>query len=117
MISLFHLNDENMIDSDMKQAATSTEKVASIVGRSLLFAASCDEFIVPDMNAYENLMIKCATDIKWFTKVRERLILSRRNSPLFDTDRWVKNLEVAFLKMKTVDLKNAPDIIVTEETH
>ena len=117
MISLFHLNDESMIDSDMKQAATSTEKVASIVGRSLLFAASCDEFIVPDMNAYENLMIKCATDIKWFTKVRERLILSRSNSPLFDTDRWVKNLEVAFLKMKTVDLKNAPDIIVTEETH
>eukprot|EP00956_Cyclotella_meneghiniana_P004545 scaffold5584_cov76-Cyclotella_meneghiniana.AAC.15 len=116
MISLYHSGKASN-DERMKQAAISTEKLASIVGRSLLFAASCDELVVPDMNAYENLMIKCATDIKWFTKVRERLILSRSHSPLFDTDRWVKNLEVAFLMMDTVDLNDAPDIIVTEETH
>lgn len=36
-------------------------------------------------------------------------------SPLFDTARWVRNLETAFLEMlNELDLEDVPDIVVME---
>ncbi|KAL7519878.1 hypothetical protein ACHAWX_006103 [Stephanocyclus meneghinianus] len=92
-----------------------TDKLASKVGASLLYATSCEEFVVHDMQAYENLMVECSINRKWFDEVRERLRASRHLSPLFDTFRWVKNLETAFLKMSTLGVDDFPDIYVFEE--
>ena len=109
-------SDSNLgISSQLENRLISTEKLASIVGASLLYSISLDEFVVHDMESYQNLMVKCATDICWFDKIRERLVSLRNESPLFDTNRWVKNLETAYLKMKTVNLNEIPDISVTEE--
>jgi protein O-GlcNAc transferase len=91
-----------------------TEKLASIVGASLLRAVSLEEFVVGDMQSYEDLMVKCAINREWFSEVRERLFSSRTEPPLFDTARWVRNLETAFLKMKELGLEDVPDIVVME---
>jgi hypothetical protein len=92
-----------------------TDKLASKVGASLLYATSCEEFVVHDTQAYENLMVECSINRKWFDEIGERLRASRHLAPLFDTFRWVKNLETAFLNMLTLDVDDFPDIFVFEE--
>ena len=73
-----------------------TEKLASRVGASLLSSAELDELIAPDLQSYKSLMIKCAVEKEWFRKQTEKLTDNRFSSPLFDTKRWVGNLETAF---------------------
>ena len=126
MISLLRTSQDkkcvNMADSDKdleivdqcERRLIPTDKLASVVGASLLHASSCEDLIVHDMEAYESTMIKCATDAEWFQNIRYKLVSSRAESPLFDTDRWVRNLEAAFLKMKEVHWNDLPDIAVEE---
>ncbi|KAL3783580.1 hypothetical protein HJC23_002084 [Cyclotella cryptica] len=134
MISLLHgannTDSDNIANADDESVAAAnlqsdspknpnrlvaTDKLASKVGASLLYASSCEEFIVHDMQAYEDLMVECSINQKWFDAVRGRLRASRHICPLFDTFRWVKNLETAFLKMMTLDVDDFPDIVVFEE--
>mmetsp|Transcript_40758 Transcript_40758/g.85386 ORF Transcript_40758/g.85386 Transcript_40758/m.85386 type:complete len:489 (-) Transcript_40758:256-1722(-) len=82
-----------------------TKKLASRVGASLLAAIGIgleDELVHPDMDRYEDAMVRCALDEEWFANVRRRLVSSRDSSPLFDTVRWVRNLEAAFRAMAEV---------------
>uniref|UniRef100_A0A7S2ARR9 O-GlcNAc transferase C-terminal domain-containing protein n=1 Tax=Octactis speculum TaxID=3111310 RepID=A0A7S2ARR9_9STRA len=72
-----------------------TEKLASRVGASLLKSIGMDDLIAPTMKEYEAIMTRCATDSEWFSQTKERLKSSRVYSPLFDTKRWVSNLETA----------------------
>ena len=73
-----------------------TEKLASRVGASLLQAAGLEEMVCPRMRDYAALMVKCAVDKEWYASIRARLNESRMMCPLFDTKRWVENLELAF---------------------
>jgi protein O-GlcNAc transferase len=73
-----------------------------------------EEFVVGDVQSYEDLMVKCAINKEWFGEVRKRLLSSRTETPLFDTARWVRNLETAFLKMKELGLEDVPDLVVME---
>jgi len=97
-----------------------TDKLASRVGASLLRACGIgDEMIAPAMKDYEDLMVRCAADNEWYGGVREKLKRGRDGydadgydtggdkgdgdggsrgggggtAPLFDTERWVRNLE------------------------
>lgn len=119
MISLSYseheVYDQDLDTSRVEVRLVPTEKLASIVGSSLLRASNCDSLIVDDMQAFEDLMVKCATRRNWFASIRENLTSSRSHSPLFDTDRWVKNLETAFIKMKAYTLEQKPDIVVSED--
>jgi protein O-GlcNAc transferase len=73
----------------------STEKLSSRVGASLLTAAGLDEWIVPDLPSYQAMMVKAATQRYWFDTVRRRVAETRWTCPLFDTQRWAENLELA----------------------
>jgi len=108
-------NQANSICDD--QSTIATDKLASRVGASLLRAAEVDDLVYPNMSDYEDAMVKCAINTKWFESIRKRLRLSVPVSPLFDTERWVRNLEASFVQMKSMncDQTNAfPDIIVTD---
>ena len=95
-----------------------TDKLASRVGASLLEAVGLDDLIYPDMAEYEDAMVRCALDKEWFNTVCQRLLSLKDSSPLFDTERWVHNLETAFRKMVDLDLdqSNHPDIVVTDHS-
>jgi protein O-GlcNAc transferase len=80
-----------------------TEKLASRVGASLLQAVGLEEMVCPTMRDYAALMVKCAVDKKWYASIRARLKESRMTCPLFDTKRWVENLELAFRHIVLVD--------------
>jgi protein O-GlcNAc transferase len=72
-----------------------TDKLPSRVGASLLTAAGLEELISQDIDTYKQLMIRSATDREWFPTITKRLLNAKRSSPLFNTPRWVKNLEIA----------------------
>ena len=99
------------------QSTIATDKLASRVGASLLRAAEIEDLVFPNMSEYEDAMVKCATDNEWFKSIRNRLRSSVRISTLFDTKRWVQNLEASFITMKTIneDQENKfPDIVVSD---
>jgi predicted O-linked N-acetylglucosamine transferase (SPINDLY family) len=68
------------------------------VAASILKAANLPELIVPDLAAYENLALKLARDPAALKAVREKLT-DKSAMPLFDTARFTRNLEAAYLAM------------------
>ncbi|KAI0567108.1 UDP-GlcNAc: peptide-N-acetylglucosaminyltransferase [Gracilaria domingensis] len=66
---------------------------ASRVAASLLTAAGFPELVAPDMNAYEDLAVELATNRPRLAAIRAKLEASRYNNALFDTERWVRNVE------------------------
>ena len=71
-----------------------TDKWASRVGASLLEAAGIPDPIAPNMDANKELLCRAATDAKWIEGIQRRLQNGIADCPLFDTARWVRNLEV-----------------------
>ncbi len=92
-----------------------TTKLASRVGASLLNAVDLDGLVYPDLARYEDAMVRCALDDEWFSSIVQKLISAKDSSPLFDTERWIRNLEVAFRKMLDID-GNYPDIAVADDS-
>ncbi len=66
---------------------------ASRVAASLLAAAGFPELIARDMKAYEELAVDLASNPAKLASIRARLENSRKTNPLFDTTRWVRNVE------------------------
>ncbi len=119
MISL--LRNDDLSKSQAKSmcddlTTIATDKLASRVGASLLLAVEMEDLIYPNMSDYEDAMVKCAIDTEWFESIRNRLRASITVSPLFDTEKWVRNLETSFMQMKLLNAKprRLPDIIVTD---
>ncbi len=69
---------------------------ASRVAASLLNAAGLSELICYDMKHYEELAVELATNPQRLANIRHRLESSRRTNPLFDTKRWVRNVEALY---------------------
>jgi predicted O-linked N-acetylglucosamine transferase (SPINDLY family)/glycosyltransferase involved in cell wall biosynthesis len=72
---------------------------ASRVGSSLLTAAGLPELIVPHLAAYERTAVALAQSPQDLNALRQRLAILRTTCPLFDTARFVRNLERAFTSM------------------
>jgi protein O-GlcNAc transferase len=89
-----------------------TDKLASRVGASLLTAAGLDDWIVPDLSSYQELMIQAVTDRVWFGNSVEHLIRTKSSCPLFDTQRWVENFELALRQIGLGDASRKADILI-----
>jgi protein O-GlcNAc transferase len=70
------------------------DRMATRVASSLLRAANMSELITNSLEEYEELAVALATDEDRLWKLRQRLEDERLRSPLFDTERWVRNLEL-----------------------
>ena len=109
--------------NNIEMRSVTTDKLASRVGASLLNAIGLNDLIYPTMTEYEDGMIRCALDEKWFGTISQQLKASKASAPLFDTKRWVENLESAFEKTMAVirqDVEDSsqcyPDIVVNDNT-
>lgn len=69
------------------------DRMACRVASSLLRAAELDEMVVSTLDEYEELAVTLATDLDKLYAIRRRLEDGRLSCPLFDTERWVRNLE------------------------
>jgi predicted O-linked N-acetylglucosamine transferase (SPINDLY family) len=63
------------------------------VAASILKAAELPEMVADDLAAYEALALKLARDAAALHAVRQKLEASRARVPLFDTERFTRNLE------------------------
>lgn len=70
--------------------------LASRVGASLLTACGLQELVCESLVEYENLAVALAIDDDKYMRLRTRLEGGREEMPLFDTRRWVANLEAGF---------------------
>jgi len=66
---------------------------------SLLQAVGLEDLIAPDLLHYEARAIELATRPDELAAVRARLAANRKTSPLFDTQRFCRNLERAYQQM------------------
>ena len=69
------------------------DKMATRVGASLLKAAGLDELITTSYTEYEELASALASDTERLYAMRKHLENTRDTCPLFDTARWVGNME------------------------
>jgi predicted O-linked N-acetylglucosamine transferase (SPINDLY family) len=72
---------------------------ASRVGASLLTAVGLHELIARDQGKYERIAIELARNPEDLRRLRGRLAATKSTSPLFDTPRFVHNLESAYKEM------------------
>ncbi|CAM9735391.1 unnamed protein product, partial [Hapterophycus canaliculatus] len=68
-------------------------KMATRVAPSLLKAAGAEGLVVESLEEYEERAVALATDPDKLFEIRSRLEEGRHACPLFDTQRWVRNME------------------------
>jgi predicted O-linked N-acetylglucosamine transferase (SPINDLY family) len=73
------------------------ESFVSRTAASLLKAIGAPELITSTQEEYEKLAIELALNPDRLAKIRRKIQDNRRTSPLFDTPRFARNLEAAYL--------------------
>ncbi len=74
---------------------------ASRMAGSLLQAIGMPELITTSLHEYEDLAVRLATSSTHLVELRQKLKANRLSHPLFDTPRFVTNLENAFERIAT----------------
>ncbi|MEO8301603.1 MAG: tetratricopeptide repeat protein [Rhizomicrobium sp.] len=69
------------------------------VAASVLKAADVPELIAADLSEYEALALKLARDPALLAAIRQKLLSGRDSAVLFDTARFTRNLEAAYITM------------------
>jgi protein O-GlcNAc transferase len=72
---------------------------AGRVATSLLRAIGVPDLVTDDLEAYERLAFRIASDPSMLQELRERLRRNRHSHPLFDADRYRRHIEAAYLRM------------------
>jgi predicted O-linked N-acetylglucosamine transferase (SPINDLY family) len=76
------------------------------VGASLLKAVGLPELVTCNLEDYEVLATKLASESAMLQSIRGRLAENRASSPLFDMDRLRRHLETAYLAMWGIHAHN-----------
>jgi predicted O-linked N-acetylglucosamine transferase (SPINDLY family) len=79
------------------------------VGASLLRAIGLPELVTETLGEYEALGLRLASDHAMLAAIRAKLAQNRRTHPLFDTDRFRRHIEAAYVRMwKTFERGEPP---------
>ena len=70
---------------------------AGRVGASLLGAIGLPELVAESLDSYESLALRLAREPQMLEGVKAKLLRNRKTEPLFDTRRFTRNLEAAYL--------------------
>jgi protein O-GlcNAc transferase len=73
---------------------------AGRVGASLLHAVGLPELATDNLEAYEEMALRLAGQPAMLAEIKARLVRDRDAHALFDTDRFRRNLEAAYLQMR-----------------
>ncbi len=82
---------------------------------SLLHAVGLPELITNNLEDYEALALRLATDPMFLETIRAKLARNRKTSPLFDTNRFRLNIEAAYTEMwRSSEIGQAPRTITVQ---
>jgi predicted O-linked N-acetylglucosamine transferase (SPINDLY family) len=73
------------------------EAFAARMAGSLLHALGVPELVTADLRQYEARAVELAADRPRLAALRARIVANRATSPLFDTDRYRRHIEDAYL--------------------
>ena len=113
-----HTTTADMLWGGLPVLTATGRSFARRVSGSLLQAIGAPELIVPSLEVYEQTAIMLARDPIRLAELRNRIIANRATAPLFDTDRFARNLERAYDAMRRQHLAGGPltPIRVREES-
>lgn len=95
-----HTTGTDILWAGLPMITLPLEKMATRVAGSLCHATGLgDEMIVNSIKEYEERAVSLALNPSKLQALRNQLKAVRLSCPLFDTSRWVKNLERAYFKM------------------
>ncbi|KAF6166421.1 hypothetical protein GIB67_034972 [Kingdonia uniflora] len=95
-----HTTGTDILWAGLPMVTLPLEKMATRVAGSLCMATGVgDEMIVRSMKEYEEKAVSLAVNRPKLQALTNKLKASRLTCPLFDTSRWVRNLERAYFKM------------------
>ncbi|KAK9735636.1 hypothetical protein RND81_04G216800 [Saponaria officinalis] len=95
-----HTTGTDILWAGLPMITLPLEKMATRVAGSLCLATGLGEqMIVNSIEEYEERAVSLALNPSKLRALREKLKAVRLTCPLFDTSRWVKNLERAYFKM------------------
>jgi predicted O-linked N-acetylglucosamine transferase (SPINDLY family) len=75
------------------------QSFAGRVAASLLRAIGMSDLVTDDLDEYERLALRIASEPSVLQELGERLRRNRLSQPLFDTDRYRKHIEAAYAQM------------------
>ena len=75
---------------------------AARVAGSLLRAIGLPELVTASLEEYEALALRFAGEPAELARLREKLARNRLTTPLFDTQRYRRHIEAAFLEMWSI---------------
>jgi protein O-GlcNAc transferase len=90
---------------------------AGRVAASLLHAAGLPELVTNNLEEYEALALRLATEPSLLAGFRDRLRQNRLTCPLFDTDRFRRHLEAAYTRMWEIRQRGERPMSFTVEPH
>ncbi|XP_049369936.1 probable UDP-N-acetylglucosamine--peptide N-acetylglucosaminyltransferase SEC isoform X2 [Solanum verrucosum] len=95
-----HTTGTDVLWAGLPMITLPLEKMATRVAGSLCLATGLgDEMIVSSMKEYEEKAVSLALNRPKLQDLTNRLKAVRMSCPLFDTTRWVRNLERSYFKM------------------
>ncbi len=81
---------------------------AGRMGASLLNAVGLPELIANDLDGYEALALKLATDRPLIESIRHRLVQNRQTCLLFEVARTCRHIEAAYETMWDIHSRREP---------
>ncbi|XP_048333026.2 probable UDP-N-acetylglucosamine--peptide N-acetylglucosaminyltransferase SEC [Ziziphus jujuba] len=95
-----HTTGTDVLWAGLPMVTLPLEKMATRVAGSLCLATGVgEEMIVSSLKEYEEKAVSLALNPSKLQDLTNRLKAARLTCPLFDTARWVRNLERAYFKM------------------
>ncbi|KAG0489827.1 hypothetical protein HPP92_006690 [Vanilla planifolia] len=95
-----HTTGTDVLWAGVPMVTLPLEKMATRVASSLCLATGLGEkMIVGSMKEYEERAVHLALNPPHLMDLRDKLKAARLTCPLFDTTRWVKNLERSYFRM------------------
>jgi len=88
-----HTTGSDMLWAGVPIVTLKGDNWPSLVGTCLNTAVGLCNMAVESMNEYEELAVAIATDAELAKAVRETLAHNRLKTPLFDSERWIRNFE------------------------
>jgi predicted O-linked N-acetylglucosamine transferase (SPINDLY family) len=78
------------------------------MGASLLNAVGLPELVTTNLDAYEAVALKLATDRTLLESIRRKLAQNWQTCPLFDVERACRHIEAAYATMWDICLRGEP---------
>ena len=85
------------------------------VASSLLYAMDIPELVTKNQHDYERLALSLAKNPKKLLEIKSKILINKKTSPLFDSNKYVKYLENGYLEVYKNYLKDEKKTIYVSD--